>query len=85
MGYYIAIQLYPTSDEEIETSNDLLIVTYAAEVIDDLQNISHVDKNTMENICNEYSYLIEKGFDEDEDAIVIAQEIWDLWLNDPQY
>ena len=78
----IAGEFFPTPDEKIETSSEYLIITYAAEVIEHLMNISNEYQETIRNMCEEYKYLIENGFEQEDNPEYIAQNIWDLWLSD---
>jgi len=77
----LAGKLYPTTEEELESSS-FLPITYAAQVIEHLNKITQESSRTLEKMCLKYEYLIEKGYEDDDDPENVAQDIWDLWLND---
>ena len=80
-NWKIAQRLYPTADEEFESSS-LLPVTYAAQVIEFLSEISGESEKAIEAMCGEYQHIIDRAFEYEDEAEVVAREIWDLWLND---
>ena len=80
-NWKIAGKLYPTSEEELESSS-LLPVTYASQVIEKLIEVTGETNRRILKMCLKYSYLIDNGFEDEDEPLDVARNIWDLWLNE---
>ena len=51
-------------------------------VIMALEKVTEETPHNISKMCKKYEYLIEQGYEDDEEPEIIAQNIWDLWIND---
>ena len=74
-------KVFNASEEELDSSS-MHISTYEDMVIMELEEITGETPQTIGRMCKKYSYLIETGYEDEDEPYEIAQNIWDLWLND---
>ena len=62
-------------------SSSSIIASYTEEVRNELMDLAALKQSEATRLCNKWDYLIERGFEDEDDAVNVARDIWDEYLN----